>query len=328
MLVRNAEFGRRGLAVALGKSTGRRGQPQRWIFGRDWWRTWQGLIYVSPWLVGFILLYAAPFVVSIVLSFSSWTLVDFEFVGVRNYVELFTDDERFTHSLINTLYYAVLHVPSVMLMGFGAALLLHQRVKLLGVFRTLFYLPAITPGAATAVLFAFILSPYGLVNSLLEGMGVPRELVPGWFSHSRWAMPSLVITGLWGFGPTMILYLAALQGIPQHLYDAAKVDGAGRWQLTRHVTIPLMTPVIFFTLIIGMIGSLTQFQTALVATEGGPDDATLFTMLYMYQLAWRFFRFGYGSAVAWIAFLLILGFTILQFWAARRWVYYEGAEQR
>ena len=277
--------------------------------------------------MGWLLLFFGPFVWSIVLSFMRWSPADaIAFVGLRNYDELF-GDERFYRSLLNTAYYTALHVPGVMLLGFSAALFLNQNIKFRALFRTLFYLPAITPGAATAVLWAFILSPFGLLNSVLEMLGVPRSLLPGWFGDPNWAMPALVITGLWGIGPTMILYLAALQGIPQHLYDAAKVDGANRWQLIRHVTIPMMTPMIFFTLIIGMIGSLTQFQTALVATEGGPDNATLFTILYMYQVAWRFFRFGYGSAIAWIAFVLIMGFTILQFWGARRWVYYEGAEQ-
>ena len=289
------------------------------------WRGAQGYLWISPWLIGFLVFTAAPFFISLYLSFTDYRIVgDIRWVGLENYQQLFTEDDVFRRSLGNTFYYLVFHVPGVMLLAFSAALLLNQDVKGRPIFRTLFYLPSVTPGVAATILWVWILSANGLLNSLLLALGVPREASPLWFASTKWSMPGLIIMSLWGIGGTMLIYLAALQGIPKHLYEAAEVDGAGAWKRVRHVTIPMMTPAIFFTLVLGIIGSWQVFTSALVATRGGPADSTMFVLLWLYYQAWEYFRMGYASAIAWILFIVIMVFTLVQFSLARRWVYYEG----
>lgn len=289
------------------------------------WRRWRGAAYVAPWCIGFVVFTLGPFFFSLYLSFSEWQLLGpIEFVGLTNYEQLFADDPVFIKSLVNTTYYTAFHVPGLMVLAFGAALLLNEQVKFRALFRTMFYLPSITPGVASVILWVWLLHPTGIINTVLGFLGVPAEAQPNWFGSTEWAMPGLILMSFWGIGGLMIIYLAGLQGIPEHLYEAASIDGANWWDRLRHVTVPMMTPSIFFTLVVGIIGSFQSFASALIATEGGPANATLFVLLYLYYQAFRFFRMGYASSIAWILFVIILVLTLLQFALARRWVYYES----
>ncbi|MEZ4860379.1 MAG: sugar ABC transporter permease [Caldilineaceae bacterium] len=288
-------------------------------------REWQGLLYIAPWLIGFLVFIVYPFIWSIQLSFMDWKGIGTpKFIGLENYVTLFTDDEAFLISIRNTLVYTFVHVPGVMILAFLVALLLNERVRFMPLFRTLFYLPSVTSGVATVVLWVWILHPTGLLNRALGLFGITG---PNWFGSTTWALPGLILMSLWNIGGNMVIYLAGLQGVPQQLYDASEIDGANAWQRVRYVTLPMMTPSIFLTLILGIIGSFQVFTAALVATEGGPGYATLFILLHIYYNAFRYFRMGYASALAWVLFVIIMIFTLIQFSLASRWVYYEG-EQR
>jgi multiple sugar transport system permease protein len=290
------------------------------------WRNIRGFFFILPWLVGFVLFTLGPFLGSLYLSFTDWRLVGpIPWVGLDNYVALLTTDARFLRSLTNTAVYTAVQVPGALLLAFAAAGLLNQPVRGVPIFRTMFYLPAITSGEATAVLWVWILHPTGLLNTALGALGVPG---PNWLNSTRWAMPGLILMSLWNIGTPMILYLAGLQGIPQHLYEAAMIDGAGWWGKLRHVTIPMMTPTILLTLVLGVIDSFQVFTASLVVTNGGPADATLFVLLYLYIQGFRFLRMGYAAAIAWILFAIILAFTLIQLGLARRWVYYEGELRR
>ena len=298
----------------------------RGLFGWTWKET-RGFLFVLPWLVGFILFIAGPFFFSFFLSFTQWRLVgDIKWTGFNNYVQLLSgEDTRFVQSVYNTVFYVFFHVPGILIISFTVAGLLNRKVKGMALYRTAFYLPSITAGVATAVLWYWVLQPNGLLNQFLNVFLNPIGLdAPNWLGSTRWAMPGLIIMSFWSVGTTMIIYLAGFQGIPQHLYEAAEIDGAGWWGKIRNVTIPMMTPQIFLTLVLAVIGSFQVFTTALIVTEGGPADATLFLLLYLYWNGFRFFKMGYASAIAWLLFLIILFLTIVQFALARRWVYYEG----
>ena len=287
-------------------------------------RRWRGVPYVLPWLIGFLGFTFGPYVASLYLSFSEWALMGpIEFVGTANYQQL-VQDEQLIKSLRNTTVYTIFHVPGLMILAFTAALLLNERIRFRALFRTIFYLPSITPGVAAIVLWVWMLHPNGIVNTFLGWLGVPPEAQPSWFASTTWALPGLVLMSFWGIGSMMIIYLAGLQGVPQHLYEAAAIYGATWWRRLRDVTIPMMTPTIFFTMIVGFIGSFQSFASALIATEGGPADATLFILLLLYYHAFRFFHMGYASAIAWLLFAIIMALTLIQFALARRWVHYEG----
>ena len=299
---------------------------RRGIFGWTWKET-QGFLFILPWLFGFILFLAGPFFFSFFLSFTQWRLVgDIKWLGFENYAQLLSgEDTRFVQSVYNTVYYVVFHVPGVLIISFIVAGLLNRKVKGIAIYRTCFYLPSITTGVATAVLWYWVLQPNGLLNNFLDIVLEPLGIQsPNWLGSTTWAMPGLIIMSFWSVGTTMIIYLAGLQGIPQHLYEAAEIDGAGWWGKVRHVTIPMMTPQIFLTMVLAVIGSFQVFTAALIITEGGPADATLFLLLYLDWNGFRFFKMGYASAIAWILFFVILFLTIVQFLTARRWVYYEG----
>ena len=290
------------------------------------WQRWSGLLFIAPWLITFLWFTLGPFIASIYLSFTNYRFIGLpEWVGLNNYVRLFTDDAKFIRSIINTLYYTAVHVPGIMIMAFFVAILLNQKVKGQPIYRTAFYLPSVTAGVATAYLWILLLQPNGLVNQFLGIVGIDG---PNWLTSSTWAMPALILMSFWGLGTTMIIYLAALQGIPQHLYEAASVDGAGVIHKMWHVTVPMMTPAIFLTAVLQIIGSWQVFTQALIVTNGGPRDSTLFILLHLYRTGFEYFQMGYASAIAWVLFVIILVFTILQFGIARRWVYYEGATER
>jgi len=290
---------------------------------RTIWQQWSGIIFAVPWLLQFVLFIVVPFAASFWLSLTDYRFRDFpNMIWFENYVDL-ASDEVFLKSIFNTLYYTVFHVPGVMVIAFFIAILLNQKVNGMPLFRTLFYLPSITAGVATIMLWLVILQPNGILNQALGLFGIPG---PRWLTSTQWAMPSLILMSFWTVGTTMILYLAGLQGIPQHLYEAASIDGAGHLRKLWHVTVPMMTPTIFLTLVLGIIGSWQVFTQALILTGGGPANATLFVLLYLYRKAFLIFQMGYASAIAWVLFVIILIFTFIQFGIARRWVYYEYDE--
>ncbi|MCU0511962.1 MAG: sugar ABC transporter permease [Anaerolineae bacterium] len=283
-----------------------------------------GYFFITPWLIGFTLLTLGPMITSLYFSFTDYNIIDPPvWVGLQNYTRLFNDD-LFWQSLRVTLYFAVLALPSSLVLGFVLAILLNQDVPAVKIWRTIFFLPSVLSGVAVTLLWLMLFNPeLGVVNKLLEEIGIKG---PGWLSDPNWAVPSLVIMSLWGVGQNMIVYLAGLQGVPPDLYDAARVDGAGTLQKFRYVTLPMMTPVLFYNLVLGLIGTFSYFTQVYVATggAGGPARSTLFYNLYLYQNAFRYNDMGYASAMAWVLFVVVLSLTALVFRSSSLWVYYEG----
>jgi len=284
-----------------------------------------GLLFVSPWLIGFLAFTLYPFLASIYYSFTDYSVLTLpEFVGFSNYKTLFTDDPLFWKSLGNTFYFAAISIPLQFIVALGLAMLLNQKVKGLAIWRTIFYLPSIVPVVAASIVWLWLLNPqYGIINGLLYLIGIDG---PGWITDPKWSKPSLIIMSLWGVGGSMIIYLAALQDVPAQLYEAAELDGAGSYHKFINITLPTISPVIFFQVIMGIIGALQYFTQAYVMTGGGPADSTLFYSLYLYNNAFKYFKMGYASAMAWILFIIILVLTLVLFRSSRGWVYYAGGK--
>jgi multiple sugar transport system permease protein len=288
-----------------------------------------GYLFALPWLAGFFLLTLGPMLISLAMSFAEWDgitpLSQIRWVGTENYRTLFTDDPRFVKALGNTVWYGLWAVPFGTMNALGMALLLNQPVKGQAVFRTLFYLPSVVSGVATAMMWLWLYNPsFGPINLALSKLGVPQDLLPGWLTDPDWALTALILMSFWGVGNAMLIYLAGLQGVPDHLYEAADLDGATSWVRFRHVTLPLLTPTLLFNLVMGIIGSFQTFTQAYIMTRGGPKDATLLYVLYLYEKAFQQFKMGYASALAWILLLITLTLTLLLLRSSRRWVYYEG----
>ena len=281
-------------------------------------------LFLSPWLVGFFAFTAWPFLQSVYLSFTRYNIVSpAKWVGLANYKMLLTSDELFYKSAWVTIQYALISVPLAIVVGVLLAMLLNINVKGISVFRTIFFLPSIVPTVATSVLFMWLLNPnIGLVNRLLALVGVRG---PAWLGTAPWAFYSLVFMALWGVGGSMVIYLAGLKDIPTQLYEAATLDGASPYRKMIHVTLPMMTPVIFFNLVMGIIGAFQTFTQAFVITpKGGPQDSTYFYSLYLYNRAWKYLDMGYASAMAWMLFIVIVVLTGLVFRTQKRWVHYGG----
>jgi len=297
---------------------------------RPWYRTLRGreaisfYLFLLPWMIGFLIFTLGPIIVSFVLSFTDYDIMlPPSFVGIENFRELFTDPLFYT-SMYNTVYIVVFAVPLGMIVAFGLALLLNQRVRFMAAYRTAYFIPSIVPAVASAALWLYLLQPqWGPVNAFLDSIGITG---PGWLSSELWSKPAIIMLMVWGTGGTMIIYLAGLQDIPQSLYEAAEIDGANGWHKFWRVTLPLMTPSIFFTLVLGIIATFQIFAQIFVLTDGmgGPQNSTLVYMIYLYRNGFNFFRMGYASAMAWVLFVIILMLTWLQFKGARRWVYYES----
>ncbi len=283
-----------------------------------------GFLFIAPWLLGFVLWVAGPMLFSLILIFMNWSLLTPpSFAGLENFRTLLSD-ELIPVSLYNTAYYTFIFVPLHVLLALLAALALNLRIRAVGVFRTVYYLPSITPTVASAMLWLWVFNPdFGLVNLLLRRLQIPS---PQWFVDPVWAKPALIIMGLWSLGSAMVIFLAGLQNIPTELYEAASIDGAGTWARFWNVTLPLLSPVIFFNLVVGIIGSFQVFTTVFIVSngQGGPSNATLFLVLYLYQNGFVFFKMGYASLIAWMLFAIVLIFTGIQFLVARKWVHYEG----
>jgi multiple sugar transport system permease protein len=248
-----------------------------------------------------------------------------EFVGLKNYVDMFTKDDLFLPSLGRTAYYAIVLVPLSVLGSMFLAILLNNKLRGITFYRTLYFMPSLVPLVATVVLFKWLLnSDFGLVNQALRDLGVQDP--PGWFADSQWAIPSLILMRLWAVigGTQMIIFLAGLQGIPTEMYDAAAIDGANSWQTTRNITIPLLTPTIFFNTVLGVIGAMQTFAAAFIATEGGPGFATWFFALHIWKQGFDYFNMGYAAALAWVFALIIVVLTIIQMRLSKRMVFYYG----
>lgn len=280
-----------------------------------------GYAFIAPWLVGFVVFTLWPFVRSIYLSFTRYDVVaPAQWVGTANYRVLLTQDEIFRTAAVVTMKYAAIAVPLGILAGVALALLLNANVRGISVYRTIFFLPSIVPAVATSVVFMWILNPQiGLVNGILARFGI---VGPAWLSDVKWAFWSLVLMSLWAVGGSMVIYLAGLKDIPIHLYEAATIDGAGPWSRMTRITLPMLTPVIFFNLVMGVIHSFQYFTQAYVMTGGGPQDSTRFYALYLFDRAFRYLDMGYASAMAWVLFLVIVLLTGLLFRSQRRWVHY------
>lgn len=288
-------------------------------------RNLEGWLFASPWIIGFLLWTLGPMIASFILSFMEWDLVSSpRWIGLANIREMLVDSVLLQALKVTTLY-AGLSVPLQLIIGLTLAMLLNTKIAGMRFYRTAFYLPSVLSGVAVALLWRWLFSSeFGLFNVLLSYIGVQG---PSWLGDERWALPSLVIMSLWSVGASTIIYLAGLQGIPTDLYEAAEVDGARGWARFRYITLPLMTPVLFFQLIVGIIAALQIFTPALVMTNGGPNNATNFVLLYLYRNAFQYFRMGYASAVAWVLFLYILILTLIVFRSSALWVHYQG-EQR
>ena len=281
---------------------------------------------ISPWLLGFTVFILGPVLSSLGLSFTRWDLLsDPVFVGMRNYARM-VDDKLFWQSLSVTIRYTLLYVPAELVGGLLLALLMNQRgVRGIRGARTIYYLPTIISGVAFVVVWMWLFQPEaGLINATLARVGIQG---PRWLADPNTALTALWLMSLWGLGRAALIYLAGLKGIPQQLYEAAAIDGAGAWQSFRNVTLPMLTPTIFFNLILSIIGTFQTFTSAFVATNGGPLDSTLFYVLYLYRKAFQEFQMGYASALAWVLFLIILVLTILVVRSGQSWVYYEGEKR-
>jgi len=280
-----------------------------------------GLLFISPWLVGFCVFTLFPFAASFYYSFCWYDgLKPPQWIGLENYHRLLFEEPLFWKSVWNTLYYAFFAVPLGIVFGVGIALLLNMNVRGIAIYRTIFFLPSIVPAVASSVLWMWLLNPqFGVINTLLRLIGISG---PGWIASPGWSKPSLVLMALWGVGGTMVIYLAGLQDIPQSLYEAAELDGANAWRRTVHITLPVLTPVIFFNVVMGLIGAFQYFTQAFVMTHGGPVDSTLFYNLYLFNEAFAYLDFGYASALAWVLFLLVSVLTLILFKTQGRWVHY------
>lgn len=286
----------------------------------------EGYIFVLPLLIGLIGFTVWPVVRSLMISFCKYNIITPpRYIGARNYVDLF-HDPLFWQSLKVTTIYSIVSVPLGLVAGLAVALLMNQKVKGIALFRTIYYLPAVVSGVAVSLLWVWIFNPdYGLANVVMKSAGLPQQQ---WLASPKTALGSLILMSLWGVGGGMVVYLAGLQGVPQHLYEAAEIDGANSLQQFRHVTIPMLTPVIFYNLIMGIIGSFQVFTQAFVMTSGGPVNSTLFYVLYLFKQAFNYFHMGYASAMAWVLFAIILALTLLVFRSSSMWVYYEGERRR
>jgi multiple sugar transport system permease protein len=284
-----------------------------------------GWLVVSPWIVGFLIFMVWPLGASMYFSLTKYDVVSSpKWVGLANYRQLLQHDPKFTKSIVNTLIYAGLFVPIHLVIALGVALLLNQARRMTGIFRTLYYLPSITPTIATAYIWILILNPNeGIVNRTLRYLHLPA---PGWTVDPFWTKPTIVISQLWLVGSAMVIFLAGLKSVPSSLYEAATLDGAGSVRRFRDVTLPMLSGVTFFVLTVDLINSLQVFAQAYVMFDknGGPSGAGLFAVMYLFKRAFEYFQMGYASAIAWLLFLMIVVVTLCQFWLAKRWVYVEA----
>ncbi len=283
-----------------------------------------GLFFISPWIIGFVAFRLYPFFASLYYSFTFYPILGSpKWVGLDNFVGLM-DDPRFLNSLYNTAYYALGAVPLATIVGILLAMLLNTKVRGLSIFRTVYFLPSITPVVATAIVWLWMFDPInGVVNYMLDLVGIHG---PAWMGSPTWAKPALILMSMWGVGGAVVIYLAALQDVPSELLEASELDGANGAQKIWHVTLPMISPVILFIVLTGLIGAFQFFTEVHVMTNGtgSPADSTLMMSIYLYQSAFQFFKIGYASAQAWVLFLIVIVFTMILFKLSGRVVYYGG----
>lgn len=294
----------------LGPALGWERQQELWFYA-----------LISPWIIGFLAFTLGPMIASVVFSLTEWDLLTpARWVGLANFAEML-GDPLFWNALRVTAIYAVGSVGLNIIVAMLVALLLNRNIRGQQFFRVIYYLPFVVSGVAVAWMWRIMYNPeFGVINLALSYLGIQG---PRWLASSTWALPALIIMSVWGFGGNMVIFLAGLQGIPQHLYEAADIDGAGSWAKFWRITLPLMTPAIFFAMTTGLISAWQAFTTVYVMTSGGPGNATMVYGLYLYNNAFKFFKMGYASALAWVLFAVILAVTLLQFKLARQWVFYE-----
>ena len=306
----------RKMTLARTRTSATKAEKKEWMFG---------YLFIAPWIVGFLIFTLGPFLASLWFSFTEWDLIGQpKFSGVDNYLKLW-NDPLLWQSLKVTSVYALGRVPLGILIGLGAALLLNQNVRLLGIWRVIYYMPVVLPPVAVSLLWMWIYNPdYGILNGVLWSVfGIHG---PAWLQDEFWVLPSLMMMAVWGMlGKNMIVYLSGLKSIAAEMYEAAAIDGANAWQKFVSITVPMMTPIIFFNLIMGLMDSFKLFTQAYVMTGGGPRYASLFYVYYLYQHAFQRFHMGYASAMAWVFFLILMIFTLIVFRSSKLWVYYESS---
>jgi multiple sugar transport system permease protein len=285
-----------------------------------------GYVFALPWVLGLIIFFGGPILASAYLSFTSYEVIGTpRWIGLENYVRAFTRDDLFWSSLGRTFTFSGVFVPAAIIGSLLLAVMLNRKLIGTNIYRTIFFMPHLIPAVALAVVWIFLLQPrLGPINMFLRDMGV--ENPPAWLAARNSALYSVIMINVWAAvgGNTMLIFLAGLQGVPQELYEAADMDGAGGIRKFWNVTLPLLTPTIFFNVVLAIIASLKVFTTAWVATQGGPSYATWFFALHIYQEAFQYFRLGYGSALAWVLAVILMFFTLVQVYYSRRWVHYEG----
>lgn len=278
-------------------------------------------LFISPWAVGFLVFLLGPMIASIYFSLTNWdSFTAPQFVGFDNYVKALTGDPVFWKALWNTFYYAIFSVPIGLFLGLWLANLLNKKVRGRKAFRALIYLPTLVPLVATSLVFKMVLAPSGPLNKALGLLGIPG---PQWLLDPVWAKPALILMSIWGAGGATVLLLSAMNGIPREFYEAAEIDGAGPIRQFWSITFPQITPVIFFNLVMGLIGAFQVFSQVYILTSGGPDNASITMVPLLFQQAFTFYHFGYASAIAWLLFIIIIGVTAIAFASSRKWVFYE-----
>lgn len=280
-------------------------------------------LYISPWILGFAIFTLYPVIYSAILVFTNADRTGRgDFIGFKNIVNLFTNDPLFTKAMLNTFYFVSVSVPLSLIVAVLIAVLLNQKgIKGMAIFRTAFYVPFITAGVAVTLLWGWIFNThYGLLNYALQIFGFEGI---NWLSDEKWAMPAIIIMMTWSIGNTIIITLAGLQDVPEQLYESAEIDGANSFVKFTRITLPMITPTLFFNLVIGLINGFQIFTQPYVLTEGGPNRATYTIMMYIYDNAFKFGEMGYASTIAWVLFAIIMILTLIINYTSKHWVYYE-----
>jgi multiple sugar transport system permease protein len=294
----------------------------------SWTRHWKvrealwGYLFLLPNILGFLAFNLFPLLFAIGMSFTRWDLISPPtFIGLSNYEKLFLEDESFRIAIKNTLFFTVLSVPTGTILSLILANILNQKIRGTTFYRTAFFLPVVSSSIAVALVWAWVFNPdFGLVNEILSTFGLPRLK---WLASSTWALPAVVIVSVWrGIGPSTVIFVAGLQGIPEELYDAAKIDGANARQLFRHITIPMLSPTTFFVIVVSIIGSFQVFDIIYMMTRGGPGRASMVLVYYIYEHAFRWFGMGYAASIAFVLFIVIFVLTLIQLRLSGRWVHY------
>lgn len=297
------------------------GRLLRWFKTPKGRRTITGYLFIGPFILGVLFWVLYPALMAAWLTFQQWNLITpAKFVGFDNFVTMF-EDPLFWQSLKVTSIYTIFSVPLGLIFSFLLALLINTKIRGIAFFRTVYYLPSIVPAVASAVLWAWIYNTdFGLINAILSYFGIAKV---AWLQETAYALPAMILMSLWGIGQSMIIFLAGLQGIDDIYYEAAKIDGAGRWGQLIHITIPMMSSVIFFNLILGIINSFQIFTAGYLMTNGGPQNATLFYVLHLYRVGFQYLKMGYAAALSWVLFFIILILTLIVFKTMGRKVYYQ-----